>query len=73
MTDEAAAADEAAKRARRERERLRSAARRRAAGAPTRAQFLASSREAARPWSFLGTSRATFYRRLAQERSAAQG
>jgi hypothetical protein len=54
-----------AKLRKRQRERARSAAKRRAAGAVPRQEFLARSLARARPWAEAGVSRATWYRRRA--------
>jgi hypothetical protein len=52
---------------RRERDRKRKAARRAAAGAIPREQYEAQSIERAQPWTMLGMSRATWYRRHPRE------
>ncbi len=56
---------ELAKRRKRKRERARIAAKRRAAGAVPREEFLARSLTRAQPWVDSGVSRRTWYRRLA--------
>ena len=52
-----------AKERKRERDRLRAAAKRSAAGAKTRAEYLAGSVERSAPWKALGISRRAFYYR----------
>lgn len=53
-------------RRRKERDRQRKAAARRAAGAKPRADYLAASAERAKPWEAEGISRRTWYRRRAE-------
>lgn len=60
----------ARKKLRKEKERARQAAKRRAAGAVPRNAYEAQSQEKARPWAAEGVSRRTWYRRRARVASA---